>query len=150
MSVSAAGKEGGGIGLAEQVFPENLKGLAQSQTSVKEALASSEKANSGDERSLKVLREMKALLALKRLPIEKGEELHGDWKVRSLQWEAYGAFSYPFFSCRIFSEEKALVFHKAAGSQKRMGFLSASLPGASFLRGRYILTTTGLQGFTRE
>ena len=128
MPVPADEKESGGIGLVEQVFPDDLKALALSETSVKEALASSEKGNGDDESSLKVLGEMKALLDQKRLPIEKGEELHGDWKVRSLQAGGLGAFSYPFFNCRIFPEAKALVFHKAEGSQKRMGFLERDSP----------------------
>ncbi|YCM44175.1 DUF4893 domain-containing protein [Verrucomicrobiaceae bacterium 227] len=135
MPLSAAEKEEGGIGLAAQVLEVDLKALAQSEISVKAALANSEKVNAGDESSRKVLAEMKDLLALKRLPIQKEEELHGDWKVRSLQAGGLGAFSYPFFKCRIFPEEKALVFHKAAGSQRRMGFLERDAPGRFLFAG---------------
>lgn len=121
-SVSEEQEEGGGIGLAKTLLPDDQKLLKKADDAVLSMLNTREKAVT-DDSSRAVLIEMKALLATKRMPIADDEKLHGNWKVRSLQSSRLGAYSYPFFKCRIFPEAKALVFHKAKGSQRRLGFL---------------------------
>jgi hypothetical protein len=116
-------EDGSGIGLAKSLLGSDAELLEDADALVEDTLEQTLVKNEDDKSSQSVLAEMKALWAIKPLPIADEKELHGDWKVRSLQAAEHGAFSYPFFDCRIFPEAKALVFHKAKGSQRRMGFL---------------------------
>ena len=122
ITVSDEEREDGGFGLARELLPDDSEVLQKADDLVSAALEAAEKAV-GDSDGKDTLRSMKALLASKRLPIKKDVELHGAWRVRSLQANKSGAFSYPYFDCRIFPEVKALVFHKDKGSQRRLGFL---------------------------
>ena len=76
-----------------------------------------------DKESLAAAVDMLAVLAKSRVAIPSSEELVGNWQVRSLQTGLYGAYTYPFFKCRIGMEGKELVFHKSTGSQRRKGTL---------------------------
>lgn len=112
----------GGIGLAKTLRQDDRKLLERANADVISLLNARDKTTtSGTGRT--ALREMLDLLASKHMPIEDEGKLHGVWKVRSLQSGKFGSYSYPFFKCRIFPEARALVFHKATGSQRRMGFL---------------------------
>lgn len=51
-------------------------------------------------------------------------DLEGDWRMRSYQATDYGAFIYPFFPARIFTEGRSTVFHKNTGSQRHLGVLA--------------------------
>jgi len=122
VATSNEGEDGSGISLARQIRPADSELLEKADQLAKASMAASEKVVTSAE-GRAAIREMKALLSAKRLPIKDAAKLHGAWKVRSLQAGKLGAFSYPFFDCRIIPEAKALVLHKAKGSQRRFGFL---------------------------
>ena len=122
VAIAEEEQEGGGIGLAAQLLPADRELLAKADELVAATMAATEKAVA-DADGKAVLGEMKTLLAAARMPVGEEAKLHGAWKVRSLQADGLGAYGYPFFDCRIFAEAKALVFHKAKGSQRRLGFL---------------------------
>ena len=71
--------------------------------------------------------ELKALLSKDR-GIPSKDELVGNWKVRSIQVNRLGLFSYPYFNAKFSKVGGMLFFEKTTGSQRRSGFL---LPDAS-------------------
>lgn len=98
------------------------KALASAEEAMKSQLQEIKKTTK-DKESLVAAEDMLAVLARPRVPITSGEELQGNWQVRSLQTGQYGAYTYPYFKCSISTEGKDLIFHKATGSQRRKGTL---------------------------
>ncbi|RBP41321.1 uncharacterized protein DUF4893 [Roseimicrobium gellanilyticum] len=101
---------------------DEQKVLAGAEEALKSQLGEIKKTTQ-DKESLAAAEDMLAVLAKPRVPITTSEELQGNWQVRSLQTGQYGAYTYPYFKCRIGTEGKDLVFHKSTGSQRRKGTL---------------------------
>ncbi len=55
-------------------------------------------------------------------------ELKAYRRVRSIQVNNMGIFSYPYFACRFREKEGKLFFEKTAGSQRKSGFLYENTP----------------------
>lgn len=98
------------------------KALATAEEALKSQLQEIKKTTQ-DKESIAAADDMLSVLAKPRVPITSSEELQGHWRVRSLQTGQYGAYTYPYFKCRISTEGKDLVFHKSTGSQRRKGTL---------------------------
>jgi hypothetical protein len=118
------------------------KALASAEEAMKSQLEEIKK-TTRDKESLAAAVDMLAVLAKPRVPITSGEELQGNWQVRSLQTGQYGAYTYPYFKCSISTggKDKDLIFHKATGSQRRKGTLVREdenrylFTGASYVEG---------------
>jgi hypothetical protein len=101
---------------------KNRELLATVEESLRTQLVQIKKTET-DQENLASAEEIQTLLDMPRVAIVSSEELKGNWQVRSLQTGQFGAYRYPFFKCRIYAEGKAFYFHKATGSQRRMGTL---------------------------
>lgn len=55
-------------------------------------------------------------------------ELKAYRRVRSIQVNNMGIFSYPYFACRFREKDGMLFFEKTAGSQRKSGFLYENTP----------------------
>jgi hypothetical protein len=116
------------------------KALATAEEALKSQLQEIKKTTQ-DKESIAAADDMLSVLAKPRVPITSSEELQGHWRVRSLQTGQYGAYTYPYFKCRISTEGKDLVFHKSTGSQRRKGTLVREdenrylFTGASYVEG---------------
>ncbi|WP_196259864.1 DUF4893 domain-containing protein [Pelagibacterium limicola] len=70
-----------------------------------------------------------------RIDMESDDELIGNWRVRSLQTDALGAYVYSWFPARIYQEGQALVFDKNSGSQRHRGLMARASAGTVFFAG---------------
>jgi hypothetical protein len=73
--------------------------------------------------------------ALPRMDFESDDELIGNWRVRSLQSDALGAYVYNWFPARIYREAQALVFDKHSGSQRHRGLMARASDDTVFFAG---------------
>jgi hypothetical protein len=88
--------------------------------------------------SRKTIALVRELLAKKPMRIS-GDDIEGDWRIRSLQGSALGHFTYPFLKARIENLDGIFFFEKTTGSQRRSGALHRHLPDTMiFLGGRTV------------
>lgn len=90
-----------------------------------------------------------AFLDAEALP-RPAERLHGEWRCRSIQVNAYGLFSYPRFRCRILPDGALLAFNKLSGSQRRSGELFVDAPGRWVFLGGSHVNEDEPRGYTRR
>ena len=97
-----------------------------------------EKTPTDDEHSNKTIALVRELLDKKPMRIS-GDDIEGDWRIRSLQGSALGHLTYPFFKARIENLDGIFFFEKTTGSQRRSGALHRHLPDTMiFLGGRTV------------
>jgi hypothetical protein len=91
--------------------------------------------NDDSRKTIAIVRE---LLDKKPMRIS-GDDIEGDWRIRSLQGSALGHFTYPFFKARIENLDGIFFFEKTTGSQRRSGALHRHLSDTMiFLGGRTV------------
>ena len=91
---------------------------------------------------------MLALLDAPRELIHEDEELNGGCRVRSLQANRLGAYRYPWFDCELYPEERAIVFHKPTGSQRRLGLIGRTEPDRFLFVGGMYFTDELPRGYS--
>ncbi|MCM1078065.1 MAG: DUF4893 domain-containing protein [Bacteroidales bacterium] len=74
------------------------------------------------------------LLTGKELPLSP-EELKEYRRVRSVQVNNMGIFSYPYFPCRFRDKDGRIFFEKLRGSQRKSGFVYDNKPAAKLFLG---------------
>ena len=77
---------------------------------------------------------VKRLLSSKNLKITN-QELLQYRKVRSIQVNDMGIFSYPYFACRFKKKEGKLFFEKLTGSQRKSGYVYNNKPNSKVFLG---------------
>lgn len=77
---------------------------------------------------------VKKLLTSKALNISN-QELLTYKRVRSIQVNDMGIFSYPYFSCRFRRKNGKLFFEKTSGSQRKSGFIYDNKPNSKVFLG---------------
>lgn len=77
---------------------------------------------------------VKRLLSSKNLKITN-QELLQYRKVRSIQVNDMGIFSYPYFACRFKKKEGKLFFEKLTGSQRKSGYVYDNKPNSKVFLG---------------
>lgn len=77
---------------------------------------------------------VKKLLTSKNLRITN-QELLAYKRVRSIQVNNMGIFSYPYFACRFKRKDGKLFFEKISGSQRKSGFVYDNKPDSKVFLG---------------
>lgn len=77
---------------------------------------------------------VKKLLTARNLKLSNNELL-GYRKVRSIQVNRHGIFSYPYFACRFKYLDGKLFFEKTAGSQRKSGYVYDNKPDSKVFLG---------------
>lgn len=77
---------------------------------------------------------VKKLLTSKALKISN-QELLAYKRVRSIQVNDMGIFSYPYFSCRFRRKDGKLFFEKTSGSQRKSGYVYDNKPDSKVFLG---------------
>lgn len=65
------------------------------------------------------------------------QELSAYRKVRSIQVNNLGIFSYPYFSCRFKTKDGKTFFEKTAGSQRKSGYIYDNMPASKIFLGAW-------------
>lgn len=82
-----------------------------------------------DEKSI-----VRKLLTAKNLKLTT-QELLAYRKVRSIQVDRMGIFSYPYFSCRFRRKDGKIFFEKTSGSQRKSGYIYDNKPDSKVFLG---------------
>lgn len=77
---------------------------------------------------------VKKLLTTKALEISN-QELLAYKRVRSIQVNDMGIFSYPYFNCRFKRMDGEIFFEKTSGSQRKSGFIYDNKPNSKVFLG---------------